>query len=134
MDASYSRTTNDLTLPLRLYNLRRQYSANAIVRAELDRTFTNLVSGNLPAARMQLSGLEARQPVIYNLSLTNNTLRFVVGGYVSPNGAEIQTTSNLASAWTTASTLTVGTNAIQFTSPVSPQSPPAFFKVRTTQP
>jgi len=134
LDASFSSNTNDLTLPLRLYNLRRQYSANTIVRAELDRTFTNLVSGNLPAARMQLSGLEARQPVIYNLALTNNTLRFVVGGYVSPNGAEIQTTSNLASAWTTASTLTVGTNAIQFTSPISPQSPPAFFKVRTTQP
>jgi hypothetical protein len=134
LDAGYPGNTNDLTLPLRLYSLRRQYSANTIVRAELDRTFTNLVSGNLAAARMQLSGLEARQPVIYDLALTNSTLRFVVGGYLSSNGAEIQTTSNLAAAWTTASTLTVSTNPIQFTSPVSPQSPPAFFKVRTTQP
>jgi hypothetical protein len=134
LDAAFTGQTNDLTLPLRLYNLRRQYAGNAIVAAELNRTFTNLVAGNLSVARLQLAGLEARQPVIYNVGLTNNSLQFSVGGYVSPNGAEIQTTSNLASAWQTASALTVGTNAIQFSTPVAPQSAPAFFKVRTTQP
>jgi len=61
-------------------------------------------------------------------------LQFSVGGYVSPNGAEIQTTSNLASAWQTVSALSVGTNAMKFATPVSAEGPPAYFKVRTTQP
>ena len=134
LDATFNGQTNDLTLPLRLYNLRRQYAGNAIVSAELNRTFTNIVSGKLALAQLQLTGLEARRPVIYNLALTNNSLQFFVGGYVSSNGAEIQTTSNLASAWRTVGALPGGTNAIQFSTPVTPQNPPAFFKVRTMQP
>lgn len=132
-EPNFAYTTNDLALPLRLYNLRRQYTGNAIVNAELNRAFTNLVAGNLATAHLQLTGLEAKQPVIYNLAMNNTNLQFTVGGYVSPN-TEIQTTSNLASAWQTASAVTVGTNAIQFSAPISPQGPPAFFKVRTTQP
>lgn len=133
-EPGFSHTTNDLALPLRLYNLRRQYAGNAVANAELNRTFTNLVSGNLAVANLQLTGLELKQPVIYNVTLTNNNLRFSVGGFVSPNGAVIQTTSNLASAWQTASALPAGTNAMSFSTPISPQGPPAFFKVRTSQP
>jgi len=134
LDSNFSHQTNDLALPLRLYNLRRQYAGNSIVSAELNRTFTNLAAGNLTVARLQLAGLETQQPVIYDLALTNNNVRFSVGGYVSPSGAEIQTTSNLASAWETASSLTVSTNPLQFTAPLSPESSPTFFKVRTTRP
>ncbi len=134
VEPNFAYTTNDLALPLRLYNLRRQYTGNAIANAELTRAFTNIVAGNLAVAHLQLTGLEVKQPVIYNLAMNDNNLRFTVGGFVSPAGAEIQTTSNLASAWQTASAVTVGTNAINFSTPISPQGPPAFFKVRTTQP
>jgi len=85
-------------------------------------------------ANLQLTGLEAKQPVIYNAALHQGNLQFSVGGYVSPNGAEIQTTSNLASAWQTVSALSGGTNAMKFVTPVSAEGPPAYFKVRTTQP
>jgi hypothetical protein len=134
LDATFGARTNDLALPLRLYNLRRQYVGNSIVSAELSRTFTNIVAGRLAVAHLQLAGLEAQRPVIYDLAMTNNNVRFSVGGYMSPNGAEIQTTSNLASAWQSIGSLTVSTNAPQFSTPVSPQNPPAYFKVRTTQP
>ena len=134
LDSSFVAQTNDLALPLRLYNLRRQFVGDSMISAELNRTFTNIVAGKLAVAHMQLAGLEARQPVIYDLAITNSNLRFSVGGYVSSNGAEIQTTSNLASAWQTAGALTVSTNLLQFSTPVSPQNPPAYFKVRTTQP
>jgi hypothetical protein len=30
--------------------------------------------------------------------------------------------------------LTVGTNAMTFSTPISPEGPPTFFKVRTSQP
>lgn len=134
LDPGFTAQTNDLALPLRLYNLRRQYAGNSIVAGELNRAFTNIVAGNLAVAHLQLAGLEARQPVIYNVALANTNLQFSIGGYVSPNGAEVQTTSNLAAAWQTGSVLTVGTNALQFSTPVNPQGPPAFYKVRTTQP
>jgi hypothetical protein len=134
LDPAFPCHTNDLSLALRLYNLRRQYAANAIVSAELDRVFTNLVSGNLAAAALQLGGVESNYPVIYNLALTGGNLRFSVGGYVSPTGAEIQTTSNLASAWQTVSPLVVSTNPMTFSTPASVQDGPAFFKVKTTRP
>jgi hypothetical protein len=133
-DPDFPNTTNDLALPLRLYNLRRQFVGNAIINAELNRTFTNIVSGRLATANLQLTGLELKQPVIYDLALNDNNLRFSVGGFVSSNGADIQTTSNLAAAWQTAGALTVGTNAMTFSTPISPEGPPTFFKVRTSQP
>jgi len=131
-ESSFSYTTNDLSLPVRCYNLRRQFAGNAAANAELSRVFTNLVTGQLATAKLQLAGLELQRPVIYGLTATNNTLEFRVGGFVPPNGAEIQTTSNLSSAWQTTGTYPVGTNAIKFSTPILPQGPPAFFKVRTT--
>jgi hypothetical protein len=134
LDPGFSGRTNDLPLALRFYQLRRQYATNAVASAELSRTFTNLVSGHLTIARQQLGGLEAGVPVLYQAVLSNNTLRFSVGGYVSPSGAEIQTTANLAGAWETARPLALGTNAMEFTTPISPLGQPAFFRVRTTRP
>lgn len=58
LDPGFSRNTNDLTLALRFYHLRRQLATNAALDAELDRAFTNIVSGNLELARNQLEQLE----------------------------------------------------------------------------
>jgi hypothetical protein len=133
-DPGFSYSTNDLALALRFYNLRRQHVGNAIVSAELDRAFTNVVSGNLPVAGRQLAGLESSVPIIHSLSLTNDILRFGVGGYLSAGGAEIQTTSNLGTAWQTAGSVTVTTNPVVFTTAVSTQAGPAFFRIRTSRP
>jgi hypothetical protein len=57
LNPDFSRGTNDLALALRLYHLRRQYAANSIVSAQLDGIFTNIVSGNLAAANLQLGRL-----------------------------------------------------------------------------
>jgi hypothetical protein len=58
LEAGFSRNTNDLTMALRLYNLRRHFLTNAVVSEELDRIFTNIVSGKLDAANLQLNRLE----------------------------------------------------------------------------
>ena len=57
LDPAFSRTPNDLSLALRLYNLRRQHPTNALRSAQLDRIFTNLISGQLDAAKRQLRQL-----------------------------------------------------------------------------
>jgi hypothetical protein len=57
LDSEFSRNTNDLTLALRYYNLRRQFSTNTLVSAELERIFTNIVSGRIEAANLQLNQL-----------------------------------------------------------------------------
>jgi hypothetical protein len=54
LDSSFSSNTNDLTMALRFYNLRRQYGTNSVASAELDRIFTNIVSGKIDIANLQL--------------------------------------------------------------------------------
>ena len=58
LESGFSRNTNDLAMAFRLYNLRRQSSTNPAVALELDRIFTNLVSGQLDTANRQLNQLE----------------------------------------------------------------------------
>jgi hypothetical protein len=57
LESGFPRNTNDLTMALRLYNLRRKYLTDNIVSAELDRIFTNIVSGKLDVANLQLNQL-----------------------------------------------------------------------------
>jgi hypothetical protein len=57
LESNFSRNTNDLTMALRFYNLRRQYLTNIVVSAELDRIFTNIVSGKIEVANLQLDQL-----------------------------------------------------------------------------
>jgi hypothetical protein len=57
LESNFSLNTNDLVMALRFYNLRRQYSTNTVVSAELDCIFTNIVSGKLDAANLQLNQL-----------------------------------------------------------------------------
>lgn len=135
LEPGFPHQTNDLTLATRLYTLRREYATNAIISAELDRVFTNIVSGNLTAANLQLTGVESDLPAIYNLSFTGGLMQFSIGGYLSASGTLVQTTSNLAMpAWATATSFPASTNLVKFSTPVSTQGPPAFFKVRTTVP
>src|SRR5205814_5220842 len=82
-DSGFAAHTNDLTLAARLYNLRRQFSSNSIISAELNRVFSNVVSGNLTVASQQLTGIESNRPVVYNLSSGGGQLQFVIGGYLS---------------------------------------------------
>jgi len=49
--------TNDLGIALRFYQLRRQFATNAVVSADLDQIFTNLVSGKVDTAEDQMNQL-----------------------------------------------------------------------------
>jgi hypothetical protein len=131
LNAGFSYHTNDLALPLQLFNLRELFgNSNPIVTAELNRVFSNIVSGNLSIAKLQLNGVQAGVPVIYNLSLANNNqLQFFVGGYLSQSGIQVQTSSNLVN-WKSVSSLPVTTNQVIFNTPVLPGSTPSFFRIQ----
>ena len=60
LDPAFGYHTNDLALATRVYNLRRQYGTNAFISAELDRVFTNIVTGDLNAANAQLTQVESK--------------------------------------------------------------------------
>lgn len=49
--------TNDLGIALHFYQLRRQFATNAVVSAELDQIFSNLVSGKVETGEDQLNQL-----------------------------------------------------------------------------
>ena len=57
LEPNFSRDTNDLTMALQFYNLRRQSMTNTVLSAELDRIFTNIVTGQLDKAKLQLGQL-----------------------------------------------------------------------------
>ena len=135
LDPLFACGTNDLHLAARLYNARRQHSANALICAELNRVFTNIVSGYLAAADQQLKGIEASQPVIYDLSASTGMLRFSLGGYLSNSGIQVQTTSNLTQPnWAAVTSFAATTNLILFTTPLSNQGYPLFFRARSNTP
>lgn len=136
LDSTFPYHTNDLTLPLRLYNMRRSYSGSLLAGAEMDRIFTNIVSGNLTTASLQLSGLEAGRPVLYNISGSGNQVQFTVGGYVSAAGMQLQTcSSNLTpGTWQTGSTIPTSTNTIVITAPVPDGASAIFFRIQNAGP
>lgn len=57
LEPAFSRNTNDLALAFQLYNMRRRYPADAAVSPELDRVFTNLITGQIQNAKLQLDRL-----------------------------------------------------------------------------
>ncbi|HTR40778.1 MAG TPA: glycoside hydrolase family 71/99-like protein [Pseudomonadales bacterium] len=130
LNSSFPYHTNDLALPLQLFSLRELFgNSNPIATAELNRVFSNIVSGNLSTARLQLNGVQAGAPVIYNLSLTNNQLQFFVGGYLSQSGIQVQVSSNLVN-WKSISNLSVTTNQVIFSTSAAPGSAPSFFRIQ----
>lgn len=127
LDATFPYHTNNLVLALRLYHLREQYTNSAPVNAELNRVFTNIISGNLLTANVQLTGIESGQPVIYNLSSNSNQLQFFIGGYLA-SGAQVQVSTNLTN-WQIVQTFNAGTNLPVFSTDTT-QPVCRFFKVQ----
>ena len=58
LQPDFSRNTNDLAMAFRFYNLRRQFLTNIVVSSELDHIFTNIVSGRIEEANLQLDRLD----------------------------------------------------------------------------
>ena len=112
LDSSFPYHTNDLALAFRLYNLREQYGNNPAISAELDRIFTNIVSGLVSTANLQLTGIESSHPVIYNLSYNGIQLQFLIGGYVA-SSVQVQMSTNLTT-WQTVQTFPVSSNLSVF--------------------
>ncbi len=127
LDTNFSYHTNDLATALRFYNLRKQYGTSAPIAAELDRIFTNIVSGKLSTANQRVAAIETTRPVIYNLSFDGVQLQFSIGGYLATN-VSVQMSTNLVS-WQTVKTFTAGTNVPVFTMNAT-QAVCTFFKVQ----
>jgi len=131
LNPAFSRTTNDLALPWRVYQSRRAHAGNAVVAAELDAIFDNLVSGDLALAAARLTALESSRPLIHSVALNGQSLRFSAGGYLAASGLEIQTSTTAApDSWQTAATLPVGTAPVLFTTNLSAGTPALFFRLR----
>jgi hypothetical protein len=96
----------------------------------MDRTFTNLVVGNLDAASRQISGVESNRAVMYNFSSNSTQLQFTIGGYVA-SGAQVQMCTNLTDGvWQTVATYGVSTNAAVFTTNIVLQTASRFYRVQ----
>ena len=61
LEPGFACRTNELSLPLRLYNLRRRAGAQSAPAAELDQVFADAVSGNCKSAEQRLARLESRE-------------------------------------------------------------------------
>jgi len=112
VDPAFPYHTNDLALAVRQYNLRKQFSNNLPITAELDRIFTNIISGDVVSANVELSGIEGSRPVIYDLSEANSQMQFAIGGYLA-TGAQVEVSTDLMT-WQTAQTYPAGTNLLTF--------------------
>jgi len=127
LDATFPYHTNDAAMALQLYNFRKQYGSTAILSAEMDRIFTNIVSGKLSTANLQLSGLASTRRMIYNLSVQTNQLQFSIGGYLT-SPLQVQISSDLVN-WQNIQTIIPGTNLPVFTTNIS-QTASHFFRVQ----
>ena len=127
LDPGFAYHTNDLAMALQLYNLRKQYGDNPAIAAELDRIFTNIVSGQVSTANLQLTGVESSRPVIYNLASDGAQLFFSIGGYVA-SSVQVQMSTNLAD-WQTVQTFATNTNLLVFSTNTA-QPMCRFFKIQ----
>ena len=127
LDPGFPYHTNDLAMAFRFYNLRKQYGNNPAISAELDRIFTNIVSGAASLANSQLTGIESNRPVVYNLSYNDAQLQFSIGGHVA-SSVQVQMSTNLTT-WQTVQTFDVSTNLPVF-STVTTQTVCRFFKIQ----
>ena len=127
LDSGFPYHTNDLAMALRFYNLRKQYGNNPAISAELDRIFTNIVSGQVSTANSQLTGIESNRPVIYDLSYDGGQLQLLVGGYVA-SSVRVQMSTNLAT-WQTIQSFAASSNLSVFTAIIN-QDTSRFFKLQ----
>jgi hypothetical protein len=135
LDPGFKCDTNDLTLAARFYSLRRQYGGSPVLSAELDRVFTQLVAGNLATARLQMSGIESRKPVLYEPGTSAGLMEFKVGGYLSAAGTQVDSAdSPLPSQWAVATAFPGSTNLLRFSAPIPAPGDSVFFRARTATP
>ena len=127
LDTGFAYHTNDLATAYQFYNLRKQYGGTPSVSAELDRIFTDIISGKLSDANSRLAGIASNRPVIYNLTFDGTQLHFSIGGYLAP-GVQVQMSTNL-DTWQTVQTFPVRTNAPVFSANAN-QPVCTFFKVQ----
>jgi hypothetical protein len=128
LNPAFPYHTNDLALANQFYTLRKQYVNNAVITAELERVFTNIVQGKLASASTELNGIAANKPVIYGLTSSTNHFQFCVGGYLS-SGAQVLMSTNLAgSFWHTVQTFPASTNPPVFVTNFSQTR--CFFRVQ----
>lgn len=127
LDPSFAYHTNDLALALQLYNLRKQYGSSPVLSAEMNRIFTNIVSGQVSTAKLQLAGMASGQPVIYGLSYDGVQLQFMIGGYVA-SSVQVQMSTNLTT-WQTVQTFPPSTILSVFRTN-STQTLCSFFKLQ----
>jgi hypothetical protein len=83
IDRDFTFTTNDLTAAFRFYSLRKQYGTNAAISAELNRVFTNIVTGRIMVANLQLTRIETNDPVIYDEAASHAKMQISIGGSVA---------------------------------------------------
>lgn len=130
LQPDFKGTTNDLSMALRFYNLRRQFASYPTMTAELGRIFTNIVSGELETANRQLSGMEAGRVVMYDFSSNSNQLQFAIGGYVL-GGAQVLATTNLfGGPWQIVRTFPPSTNLTIFSTNIVLTNARRFFKLQ----
>ena len=58
LEPGFTRKTNDLAIAFQFYTARRSAGTNAVPSTELDRIFTQVVSGKLDAATAALDQLK----------------------------------------------------------------------------
>ena len=131
LDPSFTGRPEDLELAWRLYQLRRHFSGQLLVEAELDRVFALAVEGSTEMARRLLEALEQQRPVLYAWGWANDRLALRVGGWRAAGDLEIQCTTNLLlGPWETVAVYPAGTNAPMFEATVDRSGPPRFFRAR----
>lgn len=131
LDALFPHGPAELRLPMRLLQLRRREAGRADVQAELDQAFTRIVHGDIETARPLLEAIEQRRPWLSAIRLRTDELELRVGGYPSPTGVEVQSTTNL---WTgpwqvVAAQITTGQPPVVRVQ-MSSNGPPLFFRAR----
>ncbi|MEJ0091088.1 MAG: hypothetical protein WDM80_15265 [Limisphaerales bacterium] len=126
-DSAFSYNTNDLAMAYRFYNLRKQYGGTPALAAELNRIFTNIVSGAVATANLQLTGIESNHPVIYNLSYDGSQVQFLIGGNLA-SSVQVLMSTNLIN-WETVQTFAPGTGLLVFSTNTT-QVMSRFFKVQ----
>lgn len=130
IDPTFSYTTNDLPLALRLYTLRRS-NPNAAVTGELNRAFTNIVQGRLDIAKTQLSALEAKRPLLSNPARTGDKITFNVGGYLTSTGGVVQAYSPVTNLWQNLRTISANASAPIITNQIDAGVTTLIFRVAT---
>jgi hypothetical protein len=125
LDPDFSYTTNDLTTAYRFYNLRKQFATNAAISAELNRIFTNIVTGRITVANLQLTGIASSRPVIYDESVDHAQMQFLIGGYVAST-VQVDMSTDLTN-WQTVQSYAGTTNLLVFVT--NTQAVCRFFKV-----